>query len=286
MIYISPDEVKASIPADWFAKAEQARKDIEARSDPTARSAAIDAHDAIWQSLQHSLSKLRNDKCWYCECSDARCDRPVDHFRPKSAVVEDERHEGYWWLAFAWENFRYCCQFCNERRVDKRHGTAGGKSHHFPIWTDGVRASKDGDSLEDEKAMLLDPCCRTDPPFLWFDEHGQPAANPLTCGPKDSFPSQRVDVSIHCYHLDHFKVVDRRQVLYQTIKRKVGDAEHMLRRYQQRADPAAQRSLANSICEIRELLSPKAPLSRTAECALMSLRATHVVADIALTGTR
>ena len=78
----------------------------------------------------------------------------------------------------------------------------------------------------------------------------------------------------------------RRQVLYDAIKRKVEDAEEMLRRYQEKADTAAQRSLANSIREIQELVSPNATLSRTAECALMSLRASHVVAEIALTGPR
>lgn len=286
MIHISPDDVKAGIPSDWFAKADQALKDVEAIIDPAARSDAIDARATIWQSLRDSLSKLRNDKCWYCECNDARCDRPVDHFRPKGGVVEDKQHEGYWWLAFAWENFRYCCQFCKERRVDRHHGTDGGKRHHFPIWTDGVRARRDGDSLEDEKAMLLDPCCRTDPPFLWFDEDGKPVPNPHTCGPIDSFPSRRVGASIHCYHLDHVRVKDRRRTLYEKIGRKVADTEDMLQRYQQRGDVAAQRFLEKSIREIQEFLLPDAPLSWTAECALMSLRARYVVAEIALSGPR
>jgi len=34
-------------------------------------------------------------------------------------------------------NFRYACIFCNGRRIDVQHGTAGGKADRFPLVNEG-----------------------------------------------------------------------------------------------------------------------------------------------------
>lgn len=288
MIYISRDEIKGKIPADWFDAASQALDDVKGITEPTERAKAINKRADVWKALRERLAALRKDKCWYCESNDCRSDRPIDHYRPKNAIAECNNHDGYLWLAFSWDNFRYCCTFCNSKRVDKTHGTAGGKHDHFPIWTDGVRATFDKcspDDLEHEKPMLLDPCCPTDPPLLWFDENGKPAPNPCLCGSAGTFLHERVTTSITLYHLDHHTIVDRRQQLYQTIKRKLAQAEEKLRRLRDHADMTAQQTLAEDVRELQEFMAPEQPYSAAAKCAIMALRGSYPVADLVLHGS-
>ena len=39
----------------------------------------------------------------------------VEHFRPKAEVKEaGENHQGYWWLAYSWENLLIACKTCNQ----------------------------------------------------------------------------------------------------------------------------------------------------------------------------
>jgi hypothetical protein len=133
--------------------------------------------------------------------------------------------------------------------------------------------------------MLLDPCCPTDPPLLWFDEDGKPAPNPRACGSAGSFLHERVTTSIQLYHLDHFKVVDRRQQLYHTIRLKLGQAENKLRRLRENADMTAQQSLIEEVEELKGFMSPERPYSAAAKCALMALHGSHPVAELVLLGS-
>jgi uncharacterized protein (TIGR02646 family) len=287
VIHIPLSEIKAKIPDEWFEKADKALEDIKLISDPKERAKAINTRDDVWKALRETFAELRKDKCWYCESNDSRSDRPIDHYRPKNAIAECDNHDGYWWLAFSWDNFRYCCTFCNSHRVDQEHGPAGGKHDHFPIWKDGVRATFERcspDDLEREKPMLLDPCCPTDPRLLWFDEDGKPAPNPRACGSAGTFLHERVATSIQLYHLDHFKIVDRRQQLYQKIRLKLDQAEEKLRRLRDNADMTAQQSLGESVEELRKFMSPEKPYSAAAKCALMALRGSYAVAEFALLG--
>jgi hypothetical protein len=158
---------------------------------------------------------------------------------------------------------------------------------HFPLWTDGVRATfgkRSPDDLEREKPMLLDPCCETDPPLFWFDEDGKPAPHPL-CGALGTFLYERVMTSITLYHLDHHKIVDRRQQLYQTVQRKLAQAEEKLHRLREHADMTAQQAWAEDVRELKEFAAPEQPYSATAKCAIMALRGSYPVADLVLHGS-
>ena len=288
MIHIPLSEIKGKIPDDWLEKATKALEDVKMFTNPKERAKAINDRNEVWKALRESLAQLRKDKCWYCESNDDRSDRPIDHYRPKNAIAECDKHDGYCWLAFSWDNFRYCCTFCNSHRVAQEHGTAGGKHDHFPIWKDGVRATFDKcspDDLERENPMLLDPCCPTDPLLLWFDEDGKPAPNPRACGGTGTFLHERVTTSIQLYHLDHLKIVDRRQHLYQTIRLKIDQAEDKLRRLREKADMTAQQSLGEVVAELRKFMSPEQPYSVAAKCAIMALRGSYPVAELVLFGS-
>ena len=138
------------LPNDWQQRADAALNalraevtaaEAEARrlgTDPAAaRKAAIAAglkiasRQTIWRDLNPELAKLRKDKCWYSESKNPTADKNVDHFRPKNRVEGEPTHEGYWWLAFSWQNYRYSSQWCNQRRVNDVNGTSGGKWDRF-----------------------------------------------------------------------------------------------------------------------------------------------------------
>jgi hypothetical protein len=133
--------------------------------------------------------------------------------------------------------------------------------------------------------MLLDPCCETDPPLLWFDEDGKLTPHPHLCGAQGTFLYERVTTSITLYHLDPHKIVDRRQQLYQTIKRKLAQAEEKLRRLREHADMTEQQALAEDVRELKECMAPEQPYSATAKCALMALRGSYPRADLVLHGS-
>ena len=190
MIHIPLSEIKGKISDNWLEKATKALEDVKMFTNPKERAKAINNRNEVWKAMQDSLAQLGKGKCWYCESNDGRSDWPIDHYRPKNAIVECDNHDGHWWLTFSWDNFLYGCTFCNSHQVDQENGTAGGKHDLFPLWKDGVRAPFEKcspDDLEREKLMLLDPCCPIDPLLLWFDEDGKPAPNPRVCGPARSF---------------------------------------------------------------------------------------------------
>jgi hypothetical protein len=229
-------------PPGWQGRADQALVDLRneitqanatavaAGEDPVAaRKAAIavgisqPARQRIWGDLKACLAALTKEKCWYSESLNPTSDKNVDHFRPKGRVEEDTTHEGYWWLAFTPSNFRYASQWCNQRRVDDAHGTSGGKSDHFPLLVNGVRARQEGDDLQMEDPELLDPIDPEDWKLLTFLPDGYPTPS----RPKGTQEHLRAVKSIEIYHLHCKPLVNGRLAVAGAIKRIVQDLERL-----------------------------------------------------------
>jgi uncharacterized protein (TIGR02646 family) len=250
-------------PLEWQARADRALNELRdevtlaaaealaAGLDPSAarrtavtRGLDVAARKQIWGDLKPKLAALKNGQCWYSESRNPTADKNVDHFRPKSRVHEDPAHEGYWWLAFTWRNYRYSSQWCNQRRIDDACGTDGGKWDHFPLLPGGFRARQEGDDHELEEPDLLDPTDPDDWRLLTFrtDGHPTPAKQ---AGTREHC---RATTSIHMYHLDCKELVDDRRLVAGMVQRIVQDLERLL---PQIADPRS-RVLFKS-CEV-ELL--------------------------------
>ena len=250
MRYIDIDLL--DIPPGWQARADHALDELRAEvtdADAQARVAGEDVsvarrkaiseglkkseRQAIWGDLKTCLAKLRNDKCWYSESKNPASDKNVDHFRPKSRVAEDPDHEGYWWLAFTWRNYRYSSQWCNQRRIDVVNGTSGGKADGFPLCSGSFRARLESDDCELERPELLDPIDPNDWKILTFrqDGHATPAKQPGT------IEYQRAEKSIEVYHLLCNELVKDRRVLAGRIQRMVQSLETL---YPRITDPKLQ----------------------------------------------
>jgi hypothetical protein len=236
------DTAPLQLPDGWQNRADQALNDLRteveqadaaaraAGGDPAAaRKAAITAglnrpaRQQIWGELKPLLAALSKEKCWYSESRNPTSDKNVDHFRPKGRVEEDPAHEGYWWLAFTSRNFRYASQWCNQRRVDDEHGTAGGKADHFPLLANGVRARREGGDLELEDPELLDPTDPDDWKLLTFLPDGYPT--PIK--PSGTQEHQRASKSIEIYHLHCKALSNGRFAVAGTIQRIVQDLERL-----------------------------------------------------------
>ena len=155
MRYISIEEIR--LPDGWQEKADKLRDQLIAAAPPE-RKEIIKKNADVWREVKDALSALSHGKCWYCECKEIRSDNPVDHFRPKNRVADCDGHEGYWWLAFDWHNYRFSCTYCNSRRVG-----VIPSSDHFPLLMSFPHCSLD--------MSLNNLCCLTQQSSrstLWF----------------------------------------------------------------------------------------------------------------------
>ena len=213
-------------PNGWHARSMQALADLRteiATADAQARKTGADhklarrqaianglsSRQRIWRDMSATLAQLSNSKCWYSESQNPTSDKNVDHFRPKGKVVEDLRHEGYWWLAFDSRNYRYASQWCNQVRRDAVSGTSGGKAARFPLQPNSFRAYQETDDIRRERPLLLDPINPEDCRLLTFRTDGRP----IPTAPAATADHDRAQVSIDAYHLHcHALVTERRAV--------------------------------------------------------------------------
>jgi uncharacterized protein (TIGR02646 family) len=269
MRWVDLEEVEELLPPEWFDKMRHAEQVLESAEDQDARREAFKSTASVWQELKPVLESVMNKKCWYCESKNFRSDNAIDHFRPKSK---------YWWLAFRYENLRFSCTFCNSRRIDEAGGTDGGKGAEFPIM--GVLARGQADSLDAEEAVLLDPCTRQDPNLLWFDDTGRPVPNPEF--EHQTGVTERVEASVHLYHLDFRPLIAARRRAYLDVLKacKAGDASLVDYKETGNTDPYLE--WWERVAEVTRLISPKSPHSAAARCATLGLRASSPTAEQAL----
>jgi hypothetical protein len=157
-------------PTAWVNKTQRALDAVQAAMAENKK--RIFTEHWTDDEVRDVLLALVGRKCWYCETIIQRADVNVDHFRPKSEVLGEPGHLGYWWLAYKIENYRITCKHCNSggARFD---GVPEGraKSSRFPLLA-GTRAWHIGDDLELEQPLILDPAQRGDPDLLGFDTYG------------------------------------------------------------------------------------------------------------------
>ena len=206
MRWICKDDIEECLTDAWRKSAEKAIKDINAAATIQERKEILKkaASTKVWRDFYALLPDKLKHKCWYCEAEEIRSDFPVDHFRPKNKVEEEQNHEGYWWLAFDWGNYRCACTYCNSRRNFEE--TGGGKAYCFPLVDPTKRAFSPNDNINQEQPDLLDPFDPDDWKLIWFDNDGKPEPIPTA----DSFQCRKVENSVIIFHLHETKISRKR----------------------------------------------------------------------------
>ncbi len=219
MRWICKEIIEENLDSNWRQSADDALVTLNEKVTIEEKKAYLRTPGAaqIWRSFYDSLPESFTRKCWYCESEEIRSDMPVDHFRPKGKVEESDQHEGYWWLAFDWKNYRCACTFCNSRRNFQE--TQGGKGAHFPLFVEASRATSPADNYNNELPAILDPCDPDDDRLIWFDMDGVP--EPIDGA--DCRQTQKVDNSKKIFHLHESRICRKRNKIRLDVNRYVDD---------------------------------------------------------------
>lgn len=115
-----------------------------------------------------ALREVFKGKCAYCESviPVVTSRSEYDHFRPKGGARGFDKEfsiDHYWWLTYEWNNIYLSCSLCNQY-----------KSTWFPV--EGKRISLNTlykEIIQDEKALLIDPCIDNPEEHFIYNEIGQ-----------------------------------------------------------------------------------------------------------------
>jgi len=216
LIYVQRDP--SMIPEKLLRVAERAQRELEAL--PAAeRVAFIQKKAIIWRAFKKHLRAMSYGKCWYSEALGPQSPYDVDHFRPKAEAQrsETEKDEGYPWLAFDWDNFRYSAERSNRLNTDDKTGEVVGKSSWFPLVDGSPKASWENRCVAQERPLLLDPTCQADVALIDVGSDGmmKPSTTCVGTGKK------RVTASIRHYALNLPDILEARQGVMREINDRV-----------------------------------------------------------------
>jgi hypothetical protein len=243
----------------WLKKANKLLDELNAAPDAAARNKIIDDNSAVWGELKQWLMNLSHGKCWFSEAKDCFSHWEVEHYRPKKSAKDADgtSHEGYWWLAFDWRNFRIC-------------GNAGNrkKSTYFPLRPGCTRVTPHGD-IRFEDAKLLDPIDEDDPGLLSFNMEGRAI---LAAHLTDAWEKERVEYSVERCNLDFPPLMDKRKAVWAECWTRVQEYLKELATYQaDKTNVIARDRSKQALKRLRELMREDRELSAVARaCALSS----------------
>lgn len=107
--------------------------------------------------VRGALRAMQGWVCAYCNSELPDNDRgDGEHFRPKSPS-RDGSHQGYWWLAYTFDNYLLACRVCNsEQKIDR-----------FPVEATAAHVGyAERATINDELRLLIDPVA--DPVEDWI----------------------------------------------------------------------------------------------------------------------
>lgn len=171
--------------------------------------AAFLKRNTSWRLANPWLCSLSGNKCWYCEVKTHRFPYDVDHFRPKLDItvsrIKLPTPNGYYWLAYDWENFRLACNRCN--RPQKDGSILYGKANEFELEDELTRCLSITGIIKNEKPKLLDPCCEADTKLLAHHINGE--VQPLS--PIGTWDYLRAKYTIDTLGLNNFGVPEEKR---------------------------------------------------------------------------
>lgn len=244
--------------AAWRKKADVLLAKLKAAPDSAARKKIIDDNAKVWGDLKQWLLGLSHDKCWFSEAKDCFSHWDVEHFRPKKSAKDADgtEHEGYWWLAFDWHNFRIC-------------GNAGNrkKGTFFPLRAKSPRATGPDFDLRHEAPQLLDPVDDDDPSLISFNFEGRAIPAP---GMADAWSKARVTYSVERFNLDFPPLMGKRKVVWNECWRRIQTYKDELQHLEDDDNPIARTQAKEAAKNIREMMRPEKELSSVARACVLS----------------
>ncbi len=213
MIYVRQDESK--IPKKLLEKAKKAQEKLD-KTPAEKRKALIKKNANIWREFKSYLATMSYGKCWYSEAKDEQSFFDVDHFRPKQAAKRAQglEDEGYPWLAFSWENFRYSAGRSNRLSTDEQTQDTVGKGSWFPLFDDSVCANWDKRCEAEENIVLLDPTNQQDVRLIQVDANGMICPSRTCIGDRKKIPSAEIDRTLRAQLARHHNCTQKGDARY------------------------------------------------------------------------
>ncbi len=264
MIYVKRDP--ALIPERVLKVAERAQAQLEALP-AEERISFIKKKSRVWRGFKRYLRAMSYGKCWYSEALGPQSPYDVDHFRPKAEArrSDTETDDGYPWLAFDWDNFRYSAERSNRPNKDEDTDELVGKTSWFPLEPTSLVATWDDRCVGAEKPMLLDPTNPEDMKLIIVDESGRIVPTKACVGTN----RKRVEFSINAYGLNLTYLTEARQELVRKLDDQIASLERFIDGAGAGEDFAADIMDLPKFCKsITEAALPKSPFSLAAFCRL------------------
>lgn len=248
--------IQGTPPQDWIDEAATVTVQLRLASTSEERQAIIKQREALWTDnrIRDWLLKQFANKCWYTEAQEAVSSFHVDHYRPKGRAkdLDGGTCEGYWWLAFDWNNYRICGQLINVKKQDL-----------FPI-TEGVRAicDDDGVSLQLEAPLVIDP--KTEQARLISYEKEDDSCLAVASGGISSADKNRADQTIDILGLNRRdRLTQKRTDFWDKCLQSIAD-------YQGAEGPQAIRWVYQALAlrRIKEMVAYAAEFSSVAEACV------------------
>jgi uncharacterized protein (TIGR02646 family) len=243
--------------AAWLQTAVDLLAALDAAAGPAERNAIIDANDKLWGHLKEWLLDLSHQKCWFSEAKDCFSHFHVEHFRPKKSAKDGDGtvHDGYWWLAFDWKNYRICGSVGNTK-----------KGTFFPLRTNSARVGRNEDiRLEDQQ--LLDPADRDDPGLLSFTVDGTAIVAP---GVTDDWETARVEYSIERLNLNFGPLADKRKSIWSDCWTQITEYLNELQLYHaDKSNLIAKAGYKQAAGRLRDMIKEERELSSVARACIL-----------------
>jgi hypothetical protein len=276
LIFVRRDP--ALIPENVLKVAERAQLALEALP-PEERVAFIKKKSHVWSGFKRYLAKMSYGKCWYSESPDPQSFFDVDHFRPKSEAKRSKDiapDDGYPWLAFSWENFRYSAGRSNRLSKNEKTDETVGKGSWFPLCEGSAVACWEQRDIGLEQPMLLDPINAADIRLIKVGSVGKIEPSNICVGTNHL----RVERSVKFYGLNlppltgsRLTVMRDVQIKFEILMQTVEVANSV--------PPAADiLPVATQADAITAMTMPDRAYSLAARCKLIELGGAHLIASI------
>jgi hypothetical protein len=200
-------KIHGTPPPDWLAEAQRYERELYAAPTKEKRDKLITTYESHWTDdrIRDWLLSQFSDKCWYTEAKETISPIHVDHYRPKGRVrnhSKDPGDEGYWWLAFNWENYRIAGWLINSK-----------KSDIFPIMHGSRALPDDAASLALECPVLIDPK-KEEARLVSYEKQDEEVCIAVSAARIDADDTYRVDMTIEVLGLNIRPKLNRKRAEY------------------------------------------------------------------------
>jgi hypothetical protein len=252
----------------WEVKASKITEELHNAPDMAARKEIIDKNQKLWGDLKDWLLSLSGQKCWFSGAEDCFSHWDVEHYRPKKSAKDEDgtEYDGYWWLAFDWQNFRICGNVGNSK-----------KGTYFPLRVKENRGSNPSSELRLEDPLLLDPSNADDPNLLFFNVEGKAIPDPHI---NNDWDRKRVIYSIQRCNLDFNALVLKRKTVWNNCWNNILEYRRELTKYQESngANLIAKDRATEKAKAIRAMVKKDKELSSVARACIQSSEDPRIIA--------